>query len=76
MTSGVNRRSSTKEKKLHQNQGSGKENDAERLYQELPDSNFTRSISNPEIVMQKRRQAKLQKKLEEICSSEWGPDSG
>lgn len=57
----------------------GKENDssvAQQLYNELPESSFTRSISNPELVMRKRRQIKLEKKLQEIHSSDGGPDSG
>ena len=57
----------------------GKENDhgmAEKLYNELPDSSFTRSISNPELVMRKRRQLKLEKKLQQIKSNDGGPDSG
>lgn len=73
--SGVNR-FSTREKKQQKVHGIGRENDAERLYHELPDSHFTRSISNPEIVMQKRRESKLQKKLDEIHSSDRGPDAG
>jgi len=58
---------------------SGKENDssvAQQLYNELPESSFTRSISNPELVMRKRRQIKLEKKLQQICSNDGGPDSG
>lgn len=47
---------------------------AEKLYNELPESNFTRSISNPELVMRKRRELKLEKKLHEINDS--GPNSG
>ena len=58
---------------------SGKENDssvAQQLYNELPESSFTRSISNPELVMRKRRQLKLEKKLQQIRSNDGGPDSG
>jgi len=58
---------------------SGKENDsgvAGQLYNELPESSFTRSISNPELVMRKRRQLKLEKKLQQIRSNDGGPDSG
>jgi afadin len=72
----LTRKLSTKELKKNPKQYNGKENDAERLYHALPDSNFTRSISNPEIVMQKRRQAKLERKLNEIHASEQGPDAG
>ena len=58
---------------------SGKENDsnvAQQLYNELPESSFTRSISNPELVMRKRRQLKLEKKLQQIRSNDGGPDTG
>jgi afadin len=43
-----------------------KANVAQNLYKEVPDSNFTRSISNPEIVMARRRQQKLENKLKQI----------
>ncbi|XP_076371722.1 afadin-like [Tachypleus tridentatus] len=39
---------------------------AERLYTELPETSFTRSISNPEAVMRRKRRQKLEKKLKEI----------
>lgn len=48
---------------------------AQILYDELPETSFTRSISNPEIVMKMRRQRKLEKKLQEFQSNE-GTDSG
>lgn len=66
-------------KKEKEQKTRGKENDsgvAERLYNELPESSFTRSISNPELVMRKRRQLKLEKKLQQIRSNDGGPDSG
>ncbi len=47
-------------------------NVAEHLYKEVPDSNFTRSISNPEIVMARRRQQKLENKLKQIKTREGG----
>ncbi|CAH1799277.1 unnamed protein product [Owenia fusiformis] len=47
----------------------------EQLYNELPETSFTRTISNPESVMRRRRQMKLEKKLQEIKSKN-GPDSG
>lgn len=49
---------------------------AQILYDELPETSFTRSISNPEIVMKMRRQRKLERKLQEFQSSEGGADSG
>lgn len=39
---------------------------AEKLYQEVPQNSFTRTISNPEIVMKKRRERKLEAKLREM----------
>jgi hypothetical protein len=49
-----------------------KSNVAEDLYKEVPDSNFTRSISNPEIVMARRRQQKLEQKLKQIKNRDGG----
>jgi len=49
-----------------------KGNVAEHLYKEVPDSNFTRSISNPEIVMARRRQQKLENKLKQIKNRDGG----
>lgn len=39
---------------------------AEKLYTELPETSFTRSISNPEAVMRRRRQQKLERKLQQF----------
>ncbi|CAJ0944381.1 unnamed protein product, partial [Mesorhabditis belari] len=36
------------------------------IYQQIPSTTFTRTISNPEIVMKKRRERKLEAKLNEI----------
>ncbi|TRY77377.1 hypothetical protein TCAL_03845 [Tigriopus californicus] len=49
---------------------------AEKLYTELPDTSFTRSISNPEAVMRRRRQQKLERKLQQFRSKDGGPDTG
>lgn len=48
---------------------------AQNLYDELPETSFTRSISNPEAVMRRRRQQKLEKRLKEFQEKE-GSDSG
>lgn len=48
---------------------------AERLYNELPETSFTRSISNPEAVMKRRRAQKLEKRLQEF-SLEGGQEAG
>lgn len=39
---------------------------ATKLYAEVPNTNFTRTISNPEIVMKKRRERKLEQKLKDM----------
>lgn len=71
------RLSKREKKKLQklQNKEASKENKAnvaENLYKEVPDSNFTRSISNPEIVMARRRQQKLENKLKQIKNRDGG----
>lgn len=38
---------------------------AEQLYTDMPETRFTRSISNPEAVMKRRRQQKVEKKLQQ-----------
>ncbi|XP_022253021.1 afadin-like isoform X2 [Limulus polyphemus] len=48
---------------------------AERLYTELPETSFTRSISNPEAVMRRKRQQKLEKKLKEM-GEQGGSEAG
>jgi len=53
----------------------GKNSIAERLYNELPETSFTRSISNPEAVMKRRRAQKLEKRLQEF-SLEGGQEAG
>lgn len=55
--------------------GAGKDGIAEKLYTEIPETSFTRSISNPEAVMRRRRQQKLEKKLQQLCQ-EGGPEAG
>ncbi|XP_065078273.1 afadin isoform X5 [Ochlerotatus camptorhynchus] len=63
--------------KMHSSGGADSENHvAEKLYTELPETSFTRSISNPEAVMRRRRQQKLEKKLQQFRSRDGGPDTG
>lgn len=38
------------------------------LYEELPENTFTRTISNPEVVMKKQREQKFEQKLKELAS--------
>merc|ERR1740129_898307 len=64
------------EKKEKAKEGKGDESMADKLYTELPDTSFTRSISNPEAVMRRRRQQKLEKKLQQFRSKDGGPDTG
>jgi hypothetical protein len=65
-----------KKKKEKEARAKGKENAAEQLYNELPDTSFTRTVSNPEAVMKRRRQQKLEKKMAQFKSQDGGPDSG
>lgn len=65
-TNGLNGSNGTE----HETQVAGK------LYTELPETSFTRSISNPEAVMRRRRQQKLEKKLQQFRSRDGGPDTG
>lgn len=46
------------------------------IFPELPETSFTRSISNPEAVMRRRRQQKLERKLQAFRSKDGGPDTG
>jgi len=65
--------------KLKTNATTNNENDggvAGKLYTELPETSFTRSISNPEAVMRRRRQQKLERKLQQFRSKDGGPDTG
>ena len=43
---------------------------------DVPETSFTRSISNPEVVMRRRREQKLEKRLQQFRSRDGGPDSG
>ncbi|XP_065208154.1 afadin isoform X2 [Planococcus citri] len=71
-----------KQEKLNRIQSRGTANDendakvAEKLYSELPETSFTRSISNPEAVMRRRRQQILERKLQQFRSKDGGPDTG
>lgn len=64
--------------KLNSNPSGDAENNhvAEKLYTELPETSFTRSISNPEAVMRRRRQQILEKKLQQFRAKDGGPDTG
>ncbi|RZF35618.1 hypothetical protein LSTR_LSTR005146 [Laodelphax striatellus] len=71
-----------KQEKLNRMKSTGGINDendsgvAEKLYTELPETSFTRSISNPEAVMRRRRQQILERKLQQFRSKDGGPDTG
>ena len=49
---------------------------AKAIYKAVPDSRFTRSISNPEAVMRRQRQQKLVKKLQSMRGKDGRPASG
>uniref|UniRef100_A0A6A7FPY9 Afadin-like n=1 Tax=Hirondellea gigas TaxID=1518452 RepID=A0A6A7FPY9_9CRUS len=57
-------------------EAAGEDSVAEKLYTELPETSFTRSISNPEAVMRRRRAQKLERKLQQFRSKDGGPDTG
>ena len=50
---------SSKKKKDKKKQGSKKPDIAQELYNEVRESNFTRTISNPDAVIKKRREQKV-----------------
>ena len=58
----------------------GKKNEkkiiADNVYKELPESSLTRTISNPEAVMRRRRQQKLEKRMKEFQKNKEGPQTG
>ncbi|XP_078145836.1 afadin isoform X2 [Centroberyx gerrardi] len=49
---------------------------AAEVYKDMPETSFTRTISNPDVVMKRRRQQKLEKRMQEFRSSDGRPDSG
>ncbi|XP_075123842.1 afadin isoform X3 [Leptodactylus fuscus] len=49
---------------------------AAEVYKDMPETSFTRTISNPEVVMKRRRQQKLEKRMLEFRSADGRPDSG
>ncbi|XP_069091025.1 afadin isoform X7 [Pleurodeles waltl] len=49
---------------------------AAEVYKDMPETSFTRTISNPEVVMKRRRQKKLEQRMQEFRSSDDRPDSG
>lgn len=49
---------------------------AAEVYKDMPETSFTRTISNPEVVMKRRRQQKLERRMQEFRSSDGLPDSG
>ena len=49
---------------------------AAEVYKDMPETSFTRTISNPEVVMKRRRQQKQEKRMQEFRSSDGRPDSG
>ena len=67
-----------KKEKKHREERVAKESQSvsAKLYTEAPETSFTRSISNPEAVMRRRRQQKLEKKLAQMQNIENGPNSG
>ncbi|KAH7985911.1 hypothetical protein HPB52_025310 [Rhipicephalus sanguineus] len=71
----LSRREHKKKKNKEVAQTEEKDGIAEKLYTELPETSFTRSISNPEAVMRRRRQQKLERKLQQF-RQEGSPEAG
>lgn len=46
---------------------------AAEVYKDMPETSFTRTISNPEVVMKRRRQQKLEKRMQDFKNND---DSG
>ncbi|XP_013372791.1 PREDICTED: afadin isoform X5 [Chinchilla lanigera] len=70
------RQSSEKEDRPSQGDDSENSRLAAEVYKDMPETSFTRTISNPEVVMKRRRQQKLEKRMQEFRSSDGRPDSG
>uniref|UniRef100_A0A8C4RWT3 Afadin n=1 Tax=Erpetoichthys calabaricus TaxID=27687 RepID=A0A8C4RWT3_ERPCA len=49
---------------------------AAEVYKDMPETSFTRTISNPEVVMMRQRQQKLERRMQQFRSSDGRPDSG
>ncbi|XP_042528324.1 afadin isoform X15 [Dipodomys spectabilis] len=70
------RQASDKEDRPSQGDDSENSRLAAEVYKDMPETSFTRTISNPEVVMKRRRQQKLEKRMQEFRSSDGRPDSG
>ncbi|XP_051062037.1 afadin isoform X1 [Phodopus roborovskii] len=70
------RQASDKEERPSQGEDSENSRLAAEVYKDMPETSFTRTISNPEVVMKRRRQQKLEKRMQEFRSSDGRPDSG
>ncbi|XP_048210407.1 afadin isoform X13 [Perognathus longimembris pacificus] len=70
------RQASDKEDRPSQGEDSENSRLAAEVYKDMPETSFTRTISNPEVVMKRRRQQKLEKRMQEFRSSDGRPDSG
>lgn len=70
------RQASDKEERPSQGDDSENSRLAAEVYKDMPETSFTRTISNPEVVMKRRRQQKLEKRMQEFRSSDGRPDSG
>ncbi|OBS71879.1 hypothetical protein A6R68_13544, partial [Neotoma lepida] len=69
------RQASDKEERPSQGDDSENSRLAAEVYKDMPETSFTRTISNPEVVMKRRRQQKLEKRMQEFRSSDGRPDS-
>ncbi|XP_054990123.1 afadin isoform X6 [Sorex araneus] len=72
----VSRQASDREERLFPGEDVENSRLAAEVYKDMPETSFTRTISNPEVVMKRRRQQKLEKRMQEFRSSDGRPDSG
>uniref|UniRef100_UPI00358E763A afadin isoform X2 n=1 Tax=Myxine glutinosa TaxID=7769 RepID=UPI00358E763A len=49
---------------------------AEEVYKEMPETSFTRTISNPDAVMKRRRQQRMEKRMQDFHGEDGRPVSG
>ncbi|XP_006871245.1 PREDICTED: afadin-like [Chrysochloris asiatica] len=70
------RQASDKEERPFQSDDIENSRLAAEVYKDMPETSFTRTISNPEVVMKRRRQQKLEQRMQAFRSTDGRPDSG
>ena len=65
----LSKREKKEKKKIEKEKAKNASNGKSSIYNEVPESKFTRSISNPEAVLRRRRHQLLEKKLQELVKA-------